>query len=92
MAIRFLRDLIDFVYGGQEREKNGGGVNVPIVFDIFYRSPDSIKFIAAALPNVRSVLNLPDYTLMRKFYDIDLKLNTFFIKEEINNNELSRKF
>ena len=35
VAIRFLRDLIDFVYGGQEREKNGGGVNVPIVFDIF---------------------------------------------------------
>jgi hypothetical protein len=43
------------------------------------------------MPNVRRVLNLPDYTLMRKFYDIDLKLNTFFIKEEINNNELSRK-
>ena len=75
VAIRFLRDFVDFVGSS-------------IVFDIFYRSPDSIKFITAALPNARRVLNLPDYTLLRKFYDIDLKLNTFFIKEEIN--ELSR--
>ncbi len=80
VAIRFLRDFTGFVSKGADGH---------IIFDIFYRSPDSIKFIAAALPNVRRVLNLPDYTLMRKFYDIDLKLNTFFIKEEIN--ELSRK-
>ena len=95
VAIRFLRDLIDFVYGGQESKKNGGGVKVPIVLDIFYRSPDSIKFITAALPNVRRVLNLPDYTLMRKFYDIDIRLNTFFIKEEINKSsrkKISEKF
>ena len=77
VAIRFLRDFANYVS------------NESIVFDIFYRSPDSIKFIAAALPNARSVLNLPDYTLLRKFYDIDLRLNTFFIKEEIN--EASRK-
>ncbi|RZV38729.1 MAG: hypothetical protein EVJ48_06370 [Candidatus Acidulodesulfobacterium acidiphilum] len=82
VAIRFLRDFTSFVTKG---------TNGHLVFDVFYRSPDSIKFITAALPNVRSVLNLPDYTLMRKFYDIDLKLNTFFIKEEINDNELSRK-
>ena len=82
MAIRFLRDFAGFV----SKDTNGH-----LVFDVFYRSPDSIKFITAALPNVRRVLNLPDYTLMRKFYDIDLKLNTFFIKEEINDNELSRK-
>ena len=77
VAIRFLRDFANFVS------------NESIVFDIFYRTPDSIKFIAAALPNARRVLNLPDYTLMSKFYDIDLRLNTFFIKEEIN--EASRK-
>ena len=77
VAIRFLRDFANFVS------------NESIVFDIFYRTPDSLKFIAAALPNARRVLNLPDYTLMRKFYDIDLRLNTFFIKEEIN--EASRK-
>ena len=95
VAIRFLRDLIDFVYGGQESRKNGGGVNVPIVFDIFYRSPDSIEFITSTQPNIRRVLNLPDYTLMRKFYDIGLKLNTFFIKEEINElsrDKISKKF
>ncbi len=80
VAIRFLRDFTGFVTKGTDGH---------LVFDVFYRSPDSIKFITAAMPNVRSVLNLPDYTLMRKFYDIDLKLNTFFIKEEIN--ELSRK-
>ena len=82
VAIRFLRDFTGFVSKGTDGH---------LVFDVFYRSPDSIKFITAALPNVRRVLNLPDYTLMRKFYDIDLKLNTFFIKEEINDNELSRK-
>ena len=82
MAIRFLRDFAGFGTKGTDGH---------LVFDVFYRSPDSIKFITAALPNVRRVLNLPDYTLMRKFYDIDLKLNTFFIKEEINDNELSRK-
>ena len=80
VAIRFLRDFAGFGTKGTDGH---------LVFDVFYRSPDSIKFITSALPNVRRVLNLPDYTLMRKFYDIDLKLNTFFIKEEIN--ELSRK-
>ena len=80
VAIRFLRDFAGFVSKGTDGH---------LVFDVFYRSPDSIKFITAAMPNVRRVLNLPDYTLIRKFYDIDLKLNTFFIKEEIN--ELSRK-
>ena len=76
---------------------NGSGRNVSasITFDVFYRSPDSIKFITAALPDVRRVLNLPDYTLLRKFYDIDLKLNTFFIKEEIkesSRDKISKKF
>ena len=80
VAIRFLRDFAGFVTKGTDGH---------LVFDVFYRSPNSIKFITAAMPNVRKVLNLPDYTLMRKFYDIDLKLNTFFIKEEIN--KLSRK-
>ena len=60
-----------------------------IAFDIFYRSPGSIEFITAVQPNIRRVLNLADYELLRKFYDIDLKLNTFFMKEEIN--EASRK-
>ena len=116
VAIRFLRDLTDFVSyknGGKDSncDKDGNGGNgsncdktvndgngskdCQIVFDVFYRSPDSIKFITAALPNVRRVLNLPDYALLRKFYDIDLRLNTFFIKEEINElsrDKISKKF
>ncbi len=73
---------------GKGDKGDKGDKGCQIVFDVFYRSPYSIKFITAALPNVRRVLNLPDYALLRKFYDIDLRLNTFFIKEEIN--ELSR--
>ena len=91
-AIRFLRDMANFV---NESNKTKTGINETfkkadkIVFDIFYRSPDSIKFITSPQSNIRRVLNLPDYALLSKFYDIDLRLNTFFIKEEIN--EASRE-
>ena len=80
VAIRFLRDFADLV------SKDADG---HLVFDVFYRSPDSIEFVTSPQPNIRRVLNLPDYELLNKFYDIDLRLNTFFIKEKIN--EASRK-
>ena len=89
-AIRFLRDFADFILKDNKCDNKN-----PIVFDIFYRSPRSIEFITAPQPNIRRVLNLTDYSLMRKFYDINLRLNTFFIKEEINEasrEKLSDKF
>lgn len=70
---------------GMEAESSGN----KIVFDIFYRSPGSIEFIASPLTAIRRVLDLFDYSCLHKFYDIDFRLNTFFIKEEIN--EASRK-
>jgi hypothetical protein len=74
------------------------GKNFPhggIVFDIFYRSPDSIKFITSPHHFIRRLMNLTDYSYLHKYYDIDLKLNTFFIKAEINSaseKKLSEKF
>lgn len=70
---------------GMEAKSSGN----KIVFDIFYRSPGSIEFIASPLTAIRRVLDLFDYSCLHKFYDIDFRLNTFFIKEEIN--EASRK-
>ncbi len=80
--------------GKDETFKKADGMRVEssgnkIVFDIFYRSPGSIEFIASPLSVVRRVLDLFDYSCLHKFYDIDLRLNTFFIEEEIN--EASRK-
>ena len=66
-----------------------------IVFDIFYRSPNSIEFITFSQPHIRRVLNLFNHACLHKFYDIDLRLNTFFMEEEINESsckKLSDKF
>ena len=51
---------------GMEAESSGN----KIVFDIFYRSPGSIEFIASPLTAIRRVLDLFDYSCLHKFYNI----------------------
>ncbi len=102
VAIRLIKDIADLIDkkdNGTGGIKGGGNTNArpdeKIVADIFYRSPGSIEFITSLQPSIRTVLGLFDYAYLHKFYDINLKLNTYFIKEEINKSsymKISDKF
>lgn len=54
------------------------------VIDIFFRSPDSIRFMASGLPFVGKVLPLYEFPGLKKFYDVNIKLNTYFMGEKVN--------
>ncbi len=88
VAVRFIRDM---AYRINKNKISGS----KLVFNVFYRTPESIKFITEAEPSIRSVMNLNEYDYFRNFYDADFRLNAFLVSQKIRKKsqyKVSAKF